>query len=1261
MSGWDDVLNDAGDGGSPKPQSKWDDVLNSTAIHDNATSSPSKNSKQLSGRIEQDNWGTGIQKAADSIVKTTRDAAAHVVHGAAQGFQDLDNAAMNISRGISDQGTPEENKTPSDFTSAVNDAYQQPLQEGAKEHPLLSQLSESAGQSLPQTPAMEVGAGAAMPAAKALGAVGARATQQALSFLPKATGPAGAAILQGLQKMGPQMMQSITQLTTHGAGGVLGANLQSALTNQMKAGNQRKPDIGKVIGDALSETAEMMPAVIATGGAASTLAFAPKLLKSMAGDIKPFQMSKAKMEQKAIEQQHKMRLEEQKMLHDQHLDKAEADWDASMAQNQQEQEFMKSRIKAQNSELTKPYKNPVLNVRAQRLMQNVQEGMPLDDAHEEALRMRLQDENLAEQQAALKRQQQAQQKQQTAARGEESRAAERTNAAQQSSALLNKEHYAKAQQYADEMANQQPQGSVANAREESRAAEQPKKEPLRLGPYKSDIQAELIQAEPVKKNQRDLVPQFSVKGGRHKSPEGGITRESQRPPSAESFAPEEDEGGYSSIDTESAPQGEGNAFLPLEAEKARDDIAKYLTMQGMNGAGAIAWAGDMVKNPEVRGAAYDTIMHAAGVQWDSDIFRQYAPELKGALDKVGSSLSRLADASESLKKTAGKLRFAQMGTAKTDSDILMKGIRGQLTPKELSELPENARRAVNESRKAIDDYAAEVKPVYDWLKEHIGNDVSTQSGLGRLKATLEGHLESIGKLPRSKTSNFEKGAKTFGSGLMKYGFGARAPLAVIHAVEKGVLMTAKEGIGVLGGIKGAYTPGPVRDFVQNFLGNPSGPLSEAFEEVGGKVKGKLGRTISGQYIEAAPNEVATVIGLDKAARELDYPDGKALAKDLIDARQGKGPLAYNSDKITKAMASIQDYVHNLTGTNVTGLRDRNLYQRGGAIAQLGNLFLTMPTVQARNLHLMAKAIAKNPGSVKAWATMGTALGGLYIAAGDKGPIPKDAEPFIRGAAGDPAYYHFMDAVNAGRAATHINELPTIPHLQPSISPLVSASGSSVLDVGREVARQASTGKFDEKQIKALVKGAAIAAGGAFAGMGVGTAEKYVEGVQNAQKGFKTLRVYQHETFGGEKHVADIPMSTDMVKSLSEAYFGIEGKQEQELTYNAQKTMDLRNWVMKNGDDEFKKESLEDEKDLDALTQLHDLNQERDEAIADAKEMGLDSQKIHDKYTALSAKGDLQQRFWRQRATYWQQRADALQNMLKQKKAVPEQKEAKVVT
>lgn len=703
----------------------------------------------------------------------------------------------------------------------------------------------------------------------------------------------------------------------------------------------------------------------------------------------------------------------------------------------------------------------------------------------------------------------------------------------------------------------------------------------------------------------------------------------------------------------------------LSTEQA-SSAANALTDLGMNGAAAMRWFGEKLGQLK----SYDQVMHVMGVQKDTDIFSQYAPDLQDAYQAAGKSLANLGSLTEQFSKTRGKLSFAQMGAGKISPEIIQQGVRGRydftskawkdLTPaerqarlKEWDSFSPEVKRAISESRKAVQDYLKKVEPVADWLNENA-KDLPEDSGLGRLRRTLNGHIEDMGGgVPRTQ-GGLAKAVQGGGNRLMSWMFVGKAANSVIHAAEKGVALGAREGpVALAGAIAKAHLPGAYRDFANDFL-NAAGPITESFEEQGIKMpQSKLGRAATGYYFEQAPNRVATVLGLDKAAKELGFDSGESLAKQLVDARNGKGPLAYDTEKVVEATRRVQDYVSDITGLNVPGMRDRNIFQRSTG-QSLGNLFLGMPTVQARNLHRIFQDIGSGKlQGVKAATTVGGYLIGSALVAGTA--MPKDVEGPLRDTMGAPNWYHVMDAAHAARHAVHADELPTIPHLQQSLAPIAGGGANfyqmarDTLKQGYEGAKGAMEGDLDAKKLQAAATILGVALGKtAFLGLGGGVISRYQNAYNEGQKGYKDMHVYERGFFGNEQKVADVPLETNVVSSLAQAYFNTEGKAEQEITYNAQKTHDLRTWVMNHRPDEdYWKDAQADEKDLDAGAQIGELKQDEASDIKDLIDQGYrtdspEVKEVKEAYKKQSSKEGLQREFWRQRAEYWQQKADELQ-------------------
>lgn len=635
---------------------------------------------------------------------------------------------------------------------------------------------------------------------------------------------------------------------------------------------------------------------------------------------------------------------------------------------------------------------------------------------------------------------------------------------------------------------------------------------------------------------------------------------------------------------------------------------------------------------------YNGIMHYLGIQRTSDILQQYDPELAVAWAKAGRSLSELGGGMhESFQRTRGKVSFAQMGAGKIDAETLNKGLRGGLTVDERKALPPKVVRAIDESREAIKGYLAQVKPVLAWLQENA-KDVPDNAGLGRLRKTLEIQVQELEGRPGGTTGNLENVARKVAGKTMGFMFLGKAANSVIHMAEKGIALTARNPLGVVKAAKQLVVDAPIRNFTKEFMSASEGPITEALEEATGKPLNRVTDIVTGRPIEKSPNAVATVIGLQNATKELGYSSPQKLAEDLLAAREGKGPLARDTDKLVKAFTTIQGYVSDITGSNVQGFKDANVFQRSTGL-KLMNLFTTMPNVQARNFHNIIKAgteaVARKDWKKAAQVSgqMGVYLLGLELAAGDKGAIPKDFEYGIKKLVGEPNWYHYMDTIHEARGI-----LPSIPHLQQSFSPTLGG-GASLDQMIKGYIHTAATSSDPEKVMTNSAKALGSIAGAQLLGtMGGGVAIQYAQAVRDGMRGYKMEKVYDHELLG-EGHVADIPVKTSVGEELLHTYTGMHSKEENDAAYHAEKSHDLIRWCTQNTTPDQMKELTEGEKELEAVSEHHEQKADLSEALADHGNNPEAQKALKEHY--IQKEAEHSGRYWEVRANYWQKRADEI--------------------
>lgn len=1224
---------------------------------------------------------------------------ANLASGTAHGIDQFDAAMMNAGKALPDplglrnlDPFGAKNEPPLDLSSEVDAAYRHDLERGKKEHPLISEFARGTGELLPTIPAWETGAGLAGSALK----FGGGAVKAAAPVL----GPAGAALVQGASKT-PEMLQKIMSLVATGSSGAFVAGMQEEATKQgSKAGGN--VDMGKVIQAGVKMAADAAPVMGGLGIIGEGIAKGISKVKELRLTHQEKMAQKAEVEAYDKRRRAELSLEEKAKEAIKKRDAEMAREDAAEAlqakireQREAQLKEMQSALDDRKAQLAELDRRKKL-LEKQRTMDSAQKKLTLaggvkKNAAPQAPKKPKPptEEELAldEEAKALREKLQAERAQMQAVREEHAQ-------------RLEEEHKA----FMERVKGQKPQVGATPEKPVEAPVEEPV--PQQTGPAQFSLKAEKKVVTPEATAAYDAPPEFRSSNDRQRVKVGDQTKfRTKATPERDNFFDSDD---WTPTEAELAKVpsladlraeikrkqkalNEDPAAAAINKEEAEAvefvqadaDALKFigenpgLLFGGSPDAIGLALLARVLKKIPKELWTYDTIMHGAGVQKDTDILTQYAPDLLQGYVEAGKAVSELGGGlAEMFSKARGRLSFTQMGAGKIEPDLLKAGLTGRLfDPKRFAKLPEKVQKAYNEAppevKRALQEghavvqkYLEEVKPILAWLEEHT-EGFNTNSGLGRLHHTLKGHVESLTGSAQAAQGNAEKGLNYVKAGLMAWKFLGKAANSVIHMAEKGVALVAHEGLSLPKAIVKAYEPGgSTSEFVNQFLSGADGPLTESLEDQGIKVARKgLASVLTGQVIERSPNRVAAAVGLDKAAKKLGYKSGDALADDILAARQGKGPLAHDSDKLTEAMRITQDYVSNITGLNVPGFKDRNVFQRNKGIANALGVFLTMPTVQSRNFHLILRRIAtakSKEEAAKAAAEAGVYLTGLYIVAGDKGPIDRAAEPFVREAVGARNWYKFMDNMVAGRAITHLDELPSINHLQQSLVPMVSG-GASITQMTKEAIQKASSGDMDPaKKAERIAQAIGPIAGMQLLGMfGGGVAINYMNAIRDGQRGYEVMHVYENKPFGAQVKRADVPIKTDIPTALAKAYFGTHSKVENEAHYHAEKTMDLREWVRKNGDALFFKEALEDEKELDAVADLKELDQEKNEIIADLKEDGYkddspEIQSIKEQYTKMAAEDNKHIERWHARAEFWAERADEVQEMLDEKaKQAPE--------
>jgi hypothetical protein len=1214
------------------------------------------------------------------------------VEGAAKGIQSMDTAMMNASKQLlPNMPHPAENDVPIDIVSPVHEQYKGAIEGGQREHPILSHIAQQTGQLLPTIPAWETGAGAA---------------GSALSFLPRATGPLGGKLLQLASQM-PQALQNILKLTATGTTGAFTAGMQESVQEQMQKPNTR-PNLLEAVKHGAELAAQAAPAVAGLGvigeGVAKGLGKVAELRltrsEKAAQELEKQQL-KAQQELQKQQNEYNKRIEEsdrtRQAAEEMYLEeRINASAQKAEYYRQQAIDEMKMARKAEE-ELRQARSENIKNKARRNLSEyeerarvareradafNKQYEAAIEDSKRELLAV--QKERIAKQQLRM---------------SQESDAANaRKGVGQGRAEYFQDQHAEGAVQAADELrAWQGTAADTAQAREASRAAQPAAPKPefsLRSKTLATPEDAALNSAAEAR------ALSFAKKPAPGAEPPAPAVEASpatmaetapvQTGPSSFSLSARAQERMDDAKVVHSLEKGRGNAgrkifeeenpeyanrgFFPedwseADIAEARAAIAKLdengsLMVSGVPSLDVAALQALLHKIPKSE-LNYDGIMHALGVQRTSDIFRQYEPLLAEAFEEAHIAMGAAGKGLRQMFNEArGKLSFAQMGAGKIEPEILSKGIRGHLAEDELRALPEPVQRAIKESRAVLEDYKKQLQPVKEFL-DTFASELPTHSGLGRLRTAVNLHWEdTFGGGKAATYSNTDKVTSRAVGGLMTSMFLAKAANAFIHAAEKGVALFAKEGpISLTGAIAKAYKPGAHKKFVDEFLSGAEGPLTEAFEDTGIKLadvaSSKFGRIASGRAIEQSPNRVATVMGLDRAAKNLGYKNGDELAEDILAAREGKGPLAYDSKTLSDAMEQVQTYVSDVTGMNTPGFRDQNVFQRGTKTMKAFNLFLTMPTVQSRNFHNLIRELstAQNP---KQHAIALTKIGAYLFAlevTGDKNAIPKDLEPAMRDLVGAPNWYKFMDTVRETRKAIKLDEVPSIPHLQQSMSPAIGG-GASVLDIARTSAAQGIGSDNPEARARgAILLGGMIGASSLFGKVGTNVVFDYGKAVRDGLRGYSVEKIYSHEYLGGEKHVADIPHeihgSNDTEKVLNAIltkWSGTHSKEAMELIYNAEKTQDLREWVRRNATKEWYKEALEDERQMDELAEMKELNDEKNETLNELYEQGYkenspEAEKVKEEFNAKSVEHGKLDDLWKLRSIYWQQRADELMKEL----------------
>lgn len=1159
----------------------------------------------------------------------------NLAEGTARGTDNLDRAAFNISQQLSPlaklfpatvQPPPQNN-----LEAATHKQFQGAIEQGQKEHPILSQAGQAIGESLPTIPAWETGAGAAGGAIKA-GQLALRAAQP--------MGALGSTMLSTAKALAPALGQEILHLTTTGCAGAFVAGMQE-VAGKPGAQGGKPPNLIDMVKGGIEKAQETAPFAAVMGGIA-------------AGVLKIKALHVAKMQTKIEEQAFKdqvsakdiqaksaqMRADNEKTVTGKLIEREtnQSEGIAAMqAARQSAIDEMKAAVDEQKARLDRlekaqterdaleaqANKQNQLSLTKKRGENNVgppTRKIPPPPPEDPAVQQEI-DKLKAD--MALKREEILQ---------------------------ANREHAAKIRMEIDEM--RRGGGDPAYVHPVARPTETT---PVQTGPKSFSLSAT--------KAGEDAETVHGLTKGRGNR--GRAANQANNPEQAnDGFLPSDqsdfDAGSHSSVDTSS--DLEGAARLAIEEREARkyfDSLKpedKQIVIRGRKNVPELLGSSleglaflNVMKAWESLPSSektYDGFMHLCGIQKNSDIKLATDKELHDAWAGAGEAISKLGGGLfHQSKQLAGKVSFAHLGAGEIDTKLLQKGVRGKLTPDEMKLLTPEQQRAVKESHEAVQAYLGVAKPILKWLDENA-QDVPENVGLGRLRGVLRQEVEDLEGVYTGANGRGDNLLNRLMGGLMQFMFYGKAANSIIHAGEKGVALAAHEGpLGLGKAIVDAYKPGPLREFNRQM--SPVGPLTESFDDVGIQAKNKVVKLLTGRVIERSPQDVATTLGLGRAAKKFGYKDAESLAKDLIDARSGTGPLAYDTQKTIDIMSDVQHYVSDVTGSNAPGLRDANIFQRNEKL-KMANLFLSMPGLQARNFHILIKGAVESKGvrqRAAAMAKLTTYAIGLYLIAGEEGPIPREAEDPLRHIFGDPAWYRMMDALHGARSATGLS---AIPHLQHSLSPMLSG-GANAYEIFQKAFSDA--GKQDPDAINKAVS-IAKAIGMAAGVPGGGVAIDYIKAARDAQAGHKTFKVYKRGLFGANQHIADIPVETNYGEEVASKWAGGENAKLMELSYQARKTTDFRNYVRERVSEQDMRDYVQSEKDIDSVGEVGDSKQEENETLKDLYDSGMakDSPEVRDlkeKYQGKLAKGDLQTKFWRMRANYWQRMADEVDKKPKQ--------------
>lgn len=1160
--------------------------------------------------------------------------------------------------------------------------------EAKKKFSLTSGIAEGAGALLSSLPLFVGGGGVAQGVGRAL------ATHPS---------PLVSTMVQGLAKM-PGAMKDILSLTTQGSGGVFASSLSQAMAKQVKGGHVRG-DIAEATKEALIETAKAAPWLVAGAAAFKVAEVAGLSFFKHRGKMREqnekMQNEQAQHEQKIAEDAYEAK--KARYAHEFDAEKQHADmmkrtqemYQAQIDEMEQAQQFRQQQLQllekklldnekfAQQSKKEKiiTRKNKQLSVWAQNrdktmgaeIQKNLMPEEEIGTVEAEIAKLQSEMQNRRSQIDAVRQESIVQNKaylEQLKARREQNFAGEQKPLAP----IAEGEDAELEQVIADLRAKFQ-------ARKQAPKRKLPPTTPPTTPPPATPTQAARLGpewGEPVSgaevqgydANPGGNRPRYRQRLGPGYKQPVTVGHPGDTPAEIELYIRRKEADALVKGDTNqliidkrrAKAKTAGITDAELQAvtrNKADEPWDASLLLGGGPEAGGIIGAKILAKKIKEKLAgkiSWDNAEKLAGSMFDMDYIHQFDPILAEALQKASRSLESIEGR---FAETAGKLRFSYGGAGKIDSKILYKGLRGKLSAEERAAIPKDVLKAIDEARGHVREFVEKGSPTLKWLEDQ-GAAIKPGSDLSNLRDLLRDKISDFKGMPLPKKNALDLFILHASDLHNKFLFFRRPKTRFIHAYEKGATLLGEANpIGFGRALWTAHRPGPYKEFAETFYGNVSrGPVTEAAEETGLQrwlgggeeeiskplkfkqtKQNEIADTLSAAGVEESVNSVSAILGLDRAAEAIGYESGEKLAADIVLARKGQGTLATDSDKLWKAMAIIERYVNKITGTNVPGFVNRNALQRN-PVAGVMNRFLTARIKQSSNMWKAVRAVfqAKSAGeAVGAGIKLGTTLAGLYVAGGAKSWIPREIETGIR-VSNPKGWYHFLDVARAARFGNKFS----LEHVQPSISPIFEGGGEAAFIGAREALRTAFLSEDPEKRSEAAVRAAGVVFASEVLQMGGGQLLDYAKAVRDGVRKYEIEKVYQHLMVTGEKHVADVPVETDIPKSLFKAYSGIH--MEDDAEYSAAKGLDLRDWVVQNAPVSTLRQGLKFERLLKEQLGIKLIEKIKNKQLGKLKERGVkpssdEYRQALEKFTAYEAEDNRMVEYYEMRAEMWQHLAD----------------------